>query len=87
MQENQDTITILTRLDKEWITNNIPYKTIFGYTHVIIHFALDNIIFTEPTISPALNQEPRIETLALQILCIHHKNTTIDISNLESKLL
>jgi ribonuclease HI len=55
--------------------------------HVTIHFPPNTIIYIEPTIPPELNKEPRIETLAIQILCIHHKNTTIDIPNLESKLL
>jgi hypothetical protein len=83
-KENQDTITILTIPDEEWTTNDTLYKTIFNDTHVITHFTPDNIIYTEPTIFPELNKEPCIETLALRILCIHHKNTTIDISDLES---
>jgi hypothetical protein len=86
-KENQNTITILTIPDEEWATNDAPYKTIFDDTHVTIHFPPDTIIYTEPTIPPKLNKEPRIETLAVRILCIHHKNTTIDIPNLESKLL
>jgi hypothetical protein len=86
-KENQNTITMLTIPDEEWTTNDAPYKTIFDDTHVTIHFSPYTIIYTEPTIPPELNKEPRIETLAVRILCIHHKNTTIDISNLESKLL
>jgi hypothetical protein len=86
-KKNQDTITILTIPDEEWITNDTPCKTIFDDTHVIIHFTPDNIIYTEPTILPELNKEPRIEILALRILCIHHKNTSIDRPNLKSKLL
>jgi hypothetical protein len=86
-KENQDIATILTIPDEEWTTNNIPYKTIFDDTHVIIHFPPDSIIYTEPTIPPELNKEPRIETLAVRILCIHHKNTTIDIPNLKAKLI
>ena len=78
-QENQDTIIILTILDKEWTTNDTPYKTKFDDTHVSIHFALYTITYTQPTILPKLNKESRIETLAIKILCIHHKNTTIDI--------
>jgi hypothetical protein len=86
-KENQDTITILTIPDDEWTTNDTPYKTIFDDTPVIIHFPPDTIIYSEPTIPPELNKEPRIETLAVQILCIHHKNTTLDIPNLKSNLL
>jgi hypothetical protein len=86
-KENQDTITILTIPDEEWITNDAPYKTIFEDTHVIIYFPPNAIIYTEPTIPPKLNKEPRMEPLAVRILCIYHKNTTIDIPNLEPKLL
>jgi hypothetical protein len=86
-QENQDTITILTIPDEEWTTNDTPYKTKFDDTHVSIYFAPDTITYTEPTIPPELNKEPHIETLAIRILCIYHKNTTIDIHDLETKLL
>jgi ribonuclease HI len=86
-QENQNTITILTIPDEEWTTNDTPYKTKFDDTHVSIHFAPDTITYTEPTIPPELNKEPRIETLAIRILCIPHKNTIIDIQDLETKLL
>jgi hypothetical protein len=64
-QENQDTITILTIPDEEWTTNDTPYKTKFDDTHVNIHFAPNTITYTEPTIPPELNKEPRIETLAI----------------------
>jgi hypothetical protein len=86
-KENQDTITILTIHDEECTTNDTPYKTIFEDIHVIVYFPPDSIIYTEPTIPPELNKEPHIETLAIRILCIHHKNTAIDIPNLESNLL
>jgi hypothetical protein len=86
-KENQDTITILIIPDEDWTTNDTPYKTIFDDTHVITHFPPDTIIYLEPTIPPELNKEPRIETLAVWILCIHHKNTPIKIPNLKSKLL
>jgi hypothetical protein len=86
-KENQDTITILTIPYEEWTTNDAPYKTIFDDIHVIIHFPPNTIIYTKPTIPPKLNKEPCIETLAIRILCIHHKNTTIDMPNLKSKLL
>jgi hypothetical protein len=85
--ENHDTITILTIPDDEWTTNDAPYKTIFEDTHVIMYFPPDTIIYTEPTIPNDLNKEPRIETLAVRILCIHHKNTTIEIPNLKTNLL
>jgi hypothetical protein len=85
-KENQDTIIVLTIPDEEWTTNDTPYKTTFEDTHVIIYFPPGSITYTEPTIPPELNKEPRIETLALRILCIHHKNTTINIPNLESNI-
>jgi hypothetical protein len=86
-KENQNTVIILAIPNEGWTTNDAPYKTIFDDIHVIIHFPPDTIKYTKPTISLELNKETRIETLAVQILCIHHKNTTIEIPNLESKLL
>jgi hypothetical protein len=86
-QENQNTITILTIPNEEWTTNDTPYKTKFDDTHVSIHFLLDTIIYKEPTIPPELNKEPRKETLAIRILCIHHQNTEINLADLETKLL
>jgi ribonuclease HI len=77
----------LTILDEEWTTNDTPYKTKFEDTHVSIHFTLDTITYIELTIPPELNKEPRKETLALRILCIHHKTTEINIANLETKLI
>jgi hypothetical protein len=44
--ENQDTITILTIPDKEWTTNDTPYKTKFDDTHVNIYFVPDTITYT-----------------------------------------
>jgi hypothetical protein len=86
-KENQDTITILTIPDEDWTTNDTPYKSILDDTHIIIHFPPDTIIYTEPTIPPKLNRELCIKTLAVRILCIHHKNTTIDVPNFKPKLL
>jgi hypothetical protein len=86
-QENQNTITILTIPDKEWTTNDTPYKTKFEDTHVSIHFPPYSIIYKEPTISPELNKEPRKETSSIRIFCIHHQNTEIHIAYLETKLL
>jgi hypothetical protein len=71
-QENHDTIIILTIHDKEWTTNDTTYKTKFEDTHVSIYFTPGTIIYTKPTIPPELNKEPRIEPLAIRILCIHH---------------
>jgi hypothetical protein len=87
LPQKPNTITILTIPNEEWTTNDTPYKTIFDDTHVIIHFTAYNIIYTKPIIPLELNKEPRTETLALRILCIHYKNTSIDIPNLKSKLL
>jgi hypothetical protein len=36
---------------------------------------------------PELDKEPRKESLAIRILCIHHQNTEINIADLETKLL
>jgi hypothetical protein len=86
-KENQDTITILTILDEDWTINNTPYKTTFDDTHVIIHFPPNIITYLEPTVPPELNKEPRTESLAIRILCIHHKNTAINIPNFRTKLI
>ena len=85
-QEDQDTITILAVPNEEWTINDTPYKTTFDDTHIIIYFPPDSVTYLEPTIPPELNKEPRIETLALCILCIHHKNTIINIPNLETNV-
>ena len=85
--ENQDTITILTFPDKEWTTNDTPYMTKFDDTHVSIYFVPDTITYIKPTILPKLKKEPHIEILAIRILCIHHKNTGIDIWDLKTILL
>jgi hypothetical protein len=86
-QESHNTITILTIPDEEWTTNDTPYKTKFDDIHVSIHFPPDTITYKEPTIPPELNKEPRKETLAIRILCIHHQNTKINIADLETNLL
>jgi ribonuclease HI len=86
-QENPNTITILTIPDKEWTTNDTPYKTKLDDTHVSIHFPLDTIIYKEPTIPPKLNKEPRKETSSIRILCIHHQTLEINIADLETKLI
>jgi hypothetical protein len=67
--------------------NDTPYKTKFDDIHVSIQFTLDTITYTESTIPPEFNKEPRKDTLAIRILCIHHKTTEINIDDLETKLL
>jgi hypothetical protein len=47
------------------IKRHLMTQTAFDDTHVIIHFPPDTIIYSEPTIPPELNKEPRIETLAV----------------------
>jgi hypothetical protein len=77
----------LTIPDKEYTINDTPYKTKFDNMHASIHFTPDTITYIEPTIPPKLNKEPRKETLAIRILCIHHKTTEINIADLKTKLL
>jgi hypothetical protein len=77
----------MTIPDEEWTTNDTPYKTKFDDTHVSIHFLPNTITYNELTIPPELNKEPRIETLPIQILYIHHQTNEINIADLKTKLL
>jgi hypothetical protein len=46
-------------------------------THIIAHFPADTITYEEPTILSFLKNVPRIESHALHIYYIYHKNTTL----------
>ena len=58
------------------ITTSTPHGTLPN-SHIIIHFKVDTITYKEPTLSPKLRIEPRIEGHAIHILCIHHQNKSI----------
>ena len=64
-------------LDENWYHNPNPHNGPFPYSHIISHFKADTITYEEPTIPPELRIDPRTEAHALQIICIHHKNTHI----------
>jgi hypothetical protein len=85
-QENSNTITILITPNKEWYTNYTPYENRYKDTHIITHFPPDTIQYYEPTIPIELNKKPRNESLAIKILCIHHKTTPIHTKNLAPKM-
>jgi hypothetical protein len=63
-------------LNKNWYQDPTPYTRPFPDTHVISHFAADTITYEEPTILQD-RQELKTEPLAIQILCIHHRNHNI----------
>ena len=76
-ENNSNTVTILVMPDKNWYHNPNPRNGPFPNSHIITHFKADTITYEEPTIPPELRNEPRIENHAIQIICIHHKNTSI----------
>jgi hypothetical protein len=53
-----------------------PYHTEYPDTHVITYIPPNTLQYHEP-IKPTYDDDPHIESQALQILCIHHKTTTI----------
>ena len=60
---------------KNWYHNLNPHKGHFQDSHVIAHLKADTITYEEPTIPSELRIEPRTESRAIHILCIHHKGT------------
>ena len=60
----------------DWYKNSSPHAGPFLDTHVLAHFAVDNITYEEPTIPPELNITKK-ESSTLQIFCIHHQNNHI----------
>ena len=81
------TATIIVIPDKDWYHNKTPYEGPFPDTHVIAHFAADTITYDKPN-TPQNSPNPRIEPLAIHILCIHHQNhnfgTTSQIDTIKS---
>jgi hypothetical protein len=68
--------TIFISTDPNWHQQNNPYFTKFNDTHVITHIPPNTLQYHVPPIPP-YDKQPHIEKLAIQILCIHHKTTTI----------
>ena len=73
---NSNTITIITTLDKNWYHNLSPHKGPYPDTHVVTYIPADTITYEEPTKPPEFTKS-RIEPSALHILCVHHKNTSV----------
>ena len=79
-KNDPNTITILVIPDNNWYQNFAPYNGPFPDTHVMTHFAADTITYEEP-INPQSNKTPRIEPLAIRILCVHHQNQNFGTPN------
>jgi ribonuclease HI len=67
--------TILINTDPNWHHTN-PYHTEYPDTHVITYIPPNTLQYHDP-IKPMYDDDPYIEPQALQILCIHHKTSTI----------
>ena len=76
-QNDPNTLTILITTDPNWYHNLNPHEGPFPDSHVITHFIADTVTYDEPIIPPELRIEPRTESRALSILCIHHHTTSI----------
>ena len=79
-KNDPNTITILVTPDINWYQNYSPHIGPFLDTHVLAHFMADTITYDEPTI-PQNTNKPRIEPLAIHILCIHHQTHNIGTPN------
>ena len=75
-----NTITIIVISYINWYQDPSPYTGPFPHTHVITYFAADTITYEEPTI-PQDRQKPKTYPLAIQILCLHHRNHNIGTSH------
>jgi ribonuclease HI len=75
--------TILINTYPNWHQKTNPFITQYTYTHVITYIP-PNILQYHVPLTPTYNKQTHIEKLAIQILCIHHKTTTIgDISTMQ----
>jgi hypothetical protein len=72
-----DNITIIALPNKNWYKNITPLKGPFPDTHVIAYFPPDTLTYEESITPAPLITEPRIETAALHIYCVHYKNYPI----------
>jgi len=68
--------TILINTDPNWHQHTNPFNTAYPDIHVITYIRPHTLQYHEP-IKPTYDDDPYIEPLAIQILCIHHKTTTI----------
>ena len=75
-KHNSLSYTILTNTDPNWHQQTNPFDTPYKDTHVII-YVLPNTMQYHTPLTPPNHKQTHIEKLAIQILCIHHKKTTI----------
>lgn len=65
-------VSISILLDQIWYHNPNPHEGPFSKCPIITRLT---ITYEEPTIPPKLRIGPRTESHAIQVLCLHHKNT------------
>ena len=68
--------TILIHTDPDWHHYTNPFHTDYPNTHVITYIPPNTLQYHDP-IKPTYDDDPYIELHAIQILCIHHKTTSI----------
>jgi ribonuclease HI len=68
--------TILINPDSNWHQQTNPFTTQFKDTHVITYIP-PNTLQYHTTLAQPYDKQIHIENLAIQILCIHHKTTTL----------
>ena len=79
-KNDPNTITILFIPDTNGYQNFSPYIGPFLDTHIIAHFAADNIAYEESTNPQDINKS-QLEPLAIHILCIHYQNQSLGTPN------
>ena len=75
-KENSQNITIIISPNTNWHHNYQPYKTLYQDSHITYHFPPNTMPYIEPT-APKENHKTRFEPNALQIIHIHHQDTTL----------
>jgi hypothetical protein len=75
--------TILINIDPNWHQQTNPFIAQYKDIYVITNIPPNTLQYHVP-LAPPYDKQSHIEKLAIQILCIHHKTTTIgDISAME----
>ena len=83
---NLQNTTISMYLKSNWHQNNDFLKPLFLDTHIIAHYPSNSISFYKPMAPPKI-KIIHIEENALLILCIHHHNTSIEITQSLQQLI
>ena len=68
--------TILIHTNSNWHQHTNPFHAEYPDTHVITYIPPNTLQYHDP-IKPIYDDDPHIESHAIQILCIHHKTTSI----------